>query len=276
MTQTRESCARFNGKASAVWPLIAVTLMLTACSSAPVLQNKVPALGPDEGIAAVLVDSRDPISQLTLERARRGGTTIDVPAAPVGKSLYLVAAKAGQYCVVSFRYGDYRFHSPHHDLDCFIVEPGRIAYSGSLMPEATPGDTSAAILEQAFKPDDFIALLYRDYPAIAAKFPIEGLGLAAGRGAGLLTDYRSHVLGAKIEDVDGAQAQAIYFRNNASWKMEIVNFRLSNCQNVKEKCVLTHPQLMLQPGQEKRFIVLHGADPAKAFSYHFDYRYRRP
>lgn len=151
--------------------LIGITVGLSACGLAPVEPGEPVALGPNDGIAAVVIDSLDLLSQISFEPVGHDAKTLAITDAPKGVTLYMFVVPAGTYCVAGFHFGSWSFHSvdPKHGT-CFDVLAGKIAYSGNVAPRAVNGGSVRTY--QNYDWPAFEAKLKKEYPDIAAKYPL--------------------------------------------------------------------------------------------------------
>lgn len=169
-------------KNSRLMQVVGLAALLCGCGLAPIDDDQAVTLGPDQGIAAVVLDALNPISQFTIESTDPKGATIKVPSAPIGVSLYLFVVPAGRYCVSRYSVGmtNIRTDSPGHG-DCFDVVAGKIAYSGNLAPRAFNSGGTWVRNElvgydirtlQNFEWPQFEKKLRDEHPVLAAKYPI--------------------------------------------------------------------------------------------------------
>ena len=145
-------------------PLIFMFL-LAACASAPLPQDQSVSLYPDQGLAAVMIDTLDPITQVTFQS---GGTKLIVPSVPPGIGLYLFPTRAGRYCMTRFHYANFDFAAEKGVQQCFQVLAGRLSYSGTLAPRVEDGKP---VTRQVQDPQGFRVLLEQQYPTVAKQFP---------------------------------------------------------------------------------------------------------
>lgn len=161
-------------KISKLMPIAVPALLLAGCGVAglpPIGKGQSPALGPNQGIAAVVVDSLDPLNQIALDPTEGDGPGMDIPTAPAGVHMYIFVMPVGHYCLTSFWFGSTRLHQndQKHGI-CFDVLADKIAYSGNIAPRAYgPGDLRT---NQNYDWKGFEAALKADYPDLAAKYPI--------------------------------------------------------------------------------------------------------
>jgi hypothetical protein len=152
--------------------------MLTACSNVqPYTEDRLPALGPNQGIAAIAFTHASDVFAVRIKPISGTGKTLEIPSLPDGESVFLFVTEAGRYCLDHFSSGAGSYYSAKDD-QCFDVEVGKIAYGGMYQP--LPGLT---ILNGSVPPeglghgavmvdvDDwpgFLRLMRAKYPHIAA------------------------------------------------------------------------------------------------------------
>lgn len=145
--------------------------LLAGCGLAPVERGQHVTLGPNEGIAAVVMDTLDPLNQIQLWSPTNDGKGMTIPSAPVGVSMYLFVVPAGNYCVASFWFGQRELYLKDRKQGvCFQVVAGKIAYSGNLAPRAYGPDDLRT--DQNFEWGAFETKLKAEYPEVAAQYPI--------------------------------------------------------------------------------------------------------
>jgi hypothetical protein len=140
-------------------------LLLTGCATDQVQPDQGITLKPGEGIAAVVFDTLDVLSVVTLKSPDKDGVEIDVGNVGKGVTMFVYAVPAGTYCLTRFTTGFYRFYQddPTHGI-CFDVVAGKVAYSGNLAPRAYGHDTRTdqnyywPVFEKSFK---------QEYPKLA-------------------------------------------------------------------------------------------------------------
>src|SRR5882724_1646486 len=143
-------------------------------SQPPITPGQSAQLQPGEGIAALVMDTLDPVTQVLLVSTDDKGPTLDLPSMPAGRTLALFPVPTGVYCLKQFSYGRYRFYSKKLELGCFQVTEGHISYSGSIKPTAGRDPATGedgAMIEQAYEPAIFMALLKQQYPQVLAAYP---------------------------------------------------------------------------------------------------------
>ena len=141
--------------------------LLGACAGAPLPQDQSVTLYPDQGLAAVMIDTLDPITQVTFQQ-QGGGSKLIVAAVPPGIGLYLFPTRAGRYCLIRFHYANFDFAAEKRALQCFQVTAGRLSYSGTLAPRVEEGKP---VTRQVQDPQGFRVLLEQRYPRVAKQFP---------------------------------------------------------------------------------------------------------
>lgn len=141
---------------------------LAACGSAPLALDQPLQLRPGQGLAAVMLDTLDPLTQVSLEPRSPDGIKLIIPAAPAGKSLYLFPAPAGHYCLVSYHYGRYTLTGGGEGFGCFDVVSGKLVYGGTLAPRV---EESKVVTHLVMDAAGFRALLQKLYPSVAGQFP---------------------------------------------------------------------------------------------------------
>lgn len=148
----------------------AATLLLglAACSVAPLQRDQPVQLSQGQGLAAVMLDTFDPLTLVSIEPHTAGGAHFSIPAVPIGKNIYLFAVPAGHYCFTSYRYAHWVMYGKGGELGCFDVPAGGLGYSGTFAPRVENGKV---VTHQVMDPAGFRALLTALYPVIAKQFP---------------------------------------------------------------------------------------------------------
>ena len=141
--------------------------LLAACAIAPLPQDQSVHLKSGQGLAALMVDTLDPLTEVEVE-SRGGGPRLMVAAVPVGINIYLFPVPAGTYCMTRFRYGSLTLSGTTGALCCFQVRAGQLGYSGTMAPRVEDGK---AVTHQVQDPQGFRTLLLQQYPQIAREFP---------------------------------------------------------------------------------------------------------
>jgi len=153
------------GVAISLLAAIAALVLLQACTPTAVNPTQPLELGPGEGYAAIQLDLHEPNREL-LFASSVTGQNIQIDNVPAGKSLYLFAVPAGHYCMsMFFIVGEQRIYP--HDLKCFDVLPGKLAFTGYLSPAVIYGNIEVGQIR-----DDAAgqAELRKLYPQIATQF----------------------------------------------------------------------------------------------------------
>lgn len=123
-------------------------------------------LARDQGLAAVMIDTLDPLTQVTFQPPG-GGRKLVVAQVPVGINIYLFPTRAGRYCMTSFHFASFDFTS-RGAPECFQVSAGQLSYSGTLAPRVQDG---RPVTHQAMDLQGFRVLLGERYPSVARQFP---------------------------------------------------------------------------------------------------------
>ncbi|HEX4300074.1 MAG TPA: hypothetical protein VH327_04320 [Gammaproteobacteria bacterium] len=140
--------------------------LLCACAVAPLPQDQVVTLAPGQGLAAVMIDTLDPLSLVTFEQPG-GGAKLVVATAPAGINIYLFPTRAGRYCMTRFQFASFDF-SARAGAECFQVSAGQLSYSGTLAPRVEEG---RPVTHQVMDQQGFRVLLGERYPTVAKQFP---------------------------------------------------------------------------------------------------------
>lgn len=121
-----------------------------------------------QGLAAVIIDSSQPLTQILLTPLQKGLKTLVIPSSPTGKHLYLFVTDAGTYCIHHFNTARSSFDAKV-DNQCFEVETGKISYGGVFEPFIgfTPTFSSIGAMTQRNDWDGFWKLLKSTYPTLA-------------------------------------------------------------------------------------------------------------
>src|SRR5574337_777381 len=241
--------------------------MLCGCASTSELANKPVQLQPGQGIAAIVLDAPNRITQIKYTAKGANGSGFEVPDTKGGPSLYLVPVQAGRYCLQHFRYWRTIFDSVQ-DLGCFTAVAGQITYAGTIVPSPY---LSGAQTDQQFNPSEFEAMLHPQYPVIAGLYPVAS---AAAPPPNSNATPASNLLSTWVQNVPDQQAQTIYVQNNASWSVELVNLRLYNCTNIKPACVTTALHVTLGPFASKELMTVEPAQGGESYSFMYDFNYR--
>jgi len=244
-------------------------LIMAGCAATGELADKPVQLQADQGIAAIVLDAPNRITQITFMAKDAGGINFEVPDTRGGPSLYLVPVKAGRYCLKHFRYWRVIFDAKQ-DLGCFTVIAGHITYTGDLVP--SPGTFSNdATTDQEFIPTTFADMLHQQYPVLAGRYPMASAPMPP---AGVDATPATDILSTWVENMSGSIGQAIYVQNNSSWTVEISDFNLTGCINTKPACGSRQLDVAIGPFARKRLIVVGPVDAHAAYAYRYNYHYQ--
>jgi hypothetical protein len=141
--------------------------LLCGCAAAPLSKDQKVSLAPDQGLAAVMIDALDPLSQVTFEQPG-GSRKLIVAAAPAGINIYLFPTRAGRYCMTGFHFAEIDFSARQGVQECFEVSAGELSYSGTLAPRVEDGKP---VTHQVMDEQGFRVLLGQHYPEVARQFP---------------------------------------------------------------------------------------------------------
>ncbi|HEY1992262.1 MAG TPA: hypothetical protein VGH71_07350 [Gammaproteobacteria bacterium] len=148
--------------------LLLSSLLLSACGSlAPLAHDGPVHLAPNQGLAALVIDTLDPLTDVEVE-PRGGGRKLMVASVPVGRDVYLFPVPAGTYCMTRFKYSNLSLAGSNGMLGCFAVRAGQLSYSGTLAPRVEDG---RPVTHQVQDPPGFRILLQQQYPQVAKQFP---------------------------------------------------------------------------------------------------------
>jgi len=140
--------------------------LLSACAEAPLAQDQPVTLARDQGLAAVMLDTLDPLTQVTFEQLG-GGRKLVVAQVPAGINIYLFPTRAGRYCMTHFHFASFDF-TTQGEPECFQVSAGQLSYSGTLAPRVEAG---RPVTHQVMDSQGFRVLLGEHYPSVAREFP---------------------------------------------------------------------------------------------------------
>jgi hypothetical protein len=143
-----------------------VAALLCACAVAPLPQDQAVTLARDQGLAAVMIDTLDPLSEVTFQQPG-GGRKLVVATVPAGINIYLFPTHAGRYCITGFHFASLDFKVGGAP-ECFQVSAGQLSYSGTLAPRVEEG---RPVTHQVMDEQGFRVLLGEHYPSIAKQFP---------------------------------------------------------------------------------------------------------
>lgn len=248
--------------------LVAISLAaLWGCASTGELADQPVQLKPGQGIAAVVLDAPNRITQIKYLAKSAHGTSFEVPDTQGGPSLYLVPVQAGRYCLRHFRYWRTVFDAVQ-DLGCFTAVAGQITYAGTIVPSPT---LSGAQTEQQFNPLEFEAMLHQQYPVIAGLYPV---ATAPAPPPGSHATPGSNLLSTWLEYARQPQVQKIYVQNNASWSVELVTLHLYDCSNVKPACGTSVLHTTLGPFARQELMTVAPAQAGEPYSFEYDFKYR--
>lgn len=149
-------------------------LSLGACATAPLTEDRFPALDKDQGIAAVVFDTEASVTGVSLRASIRHGDDLFISSVPRGRSLYLFVAPAGEYCLHEIHVDNVLFTNDTPD-QCFQVIAGRMSYGGDFIPSVSDkgsgrsaGAGHTVQVDHTQNPKGFLALLKSTYPRILA------------------------------------------------------------------------------------------------------------
>jgi len=144
-----------------------VILLSSGCGLDPVQPDQEVVLQSDQGIAAVVIDSLDPLNAIYIKAADNDSApTIEIQHVNAGVHLFVFVVPPGSYCVTRYSYLNYYItqNDPKHGV-CFDVIAGKIAYSGNLAPRGYQGKI---YVEQNYEWSAFQKMLKDHYPKLAA------------------------------------------------------------------------------------------------------------
>ena len=145
---------------------ISCLMLLCACATAPMPQDQVVTLARDQGLAAVMIDTLDPLTEVTFQQAG-GGRKLVVATVPAGINIYLFPTHVGRYCMTHFHFASFDF-TTQGAPECFQVSAGQLNYSGTLAPRVEEG---RPVTHQVMDWQGFRVLLGERYPTVARQFP---------------------------------------------------------------------------------------------------------
>lgn len=244
-------------------------------SQPPITPGQSVQLQPGDGIAALLMDTLDPVTQVLLVSTDGKGPTLDLPSMPAGRTLALFEVPAGTYCLKQFSYGRYRFFSKKLELGCFQVTASHISYSGSIKPTAGRDPATGedvAMVDQTFEPTTFLALLKQQYPQLLAAYPTAGP--ATGKDVEAQDDVTKELATWSVEAADHRSFE-VFMRNNANWPVTLTEFKITKCTNIKQQCGDQPTGMKIQPNTTIRFIVMEQADGQQAYEFQYQYNYEK-
>lgn len=144
---------------------VGLVTMVGCGSTDPVHPDQDVTLQPGYGIAAVVFDTLDVLTTVTI-KSPDNGTEVDVGSVGKGMNMYVYAVPAGSYCLTRFDTGFYRYHTNDqtHGV-CFDVIAGKVAYSGNLAPRAY---LEGVRTDQNYDWTGFEKVFKQDYPKLAS------------------------------------------------------------------------------------------------------------
>ncbi|HSC46926.1 MAG TPA: hypothetical protein VLG68_02450 [Gammaproteobacteria bacterium] len=149
-------------------------LFVGGCATAPLTQDRFPALDKDQGIAAVVFDTSAVITGVSLQSSGGQGQDLFISSVPRGRSLYLFVTPAGEYCLHKIHIDSELFTNATPD-QCFEVIAGGMSYGGEFHPSVSPqvsgraaGTVRAIPVNHTQDAKGFLALLKSSYPHILA------------------------------------------------------------------------------------------------------------
>lgn len=246
--------------------VIGIMAALAGCATAGLQQDGPIQLGPDQGLAGIVMNAPTRITQISFAAKDPGGKKFEVPDTQGGWTLYLIPVKAGRYCLQHFRLSRIIFDSVQ-DLGCFTVLPGHITYSGDMVPSIGPDE---AVTDHQFNPTLFVEALHKLFPILAGTYPLAA-PTPPPAGTDATSDDRE--MSTWVQDVPVTGSQAVYVKNNTSWSVKITDFSLTACMNIKQACVKTPMDTVVAPFQTRQIVVIEPAQPNAAYSYRYDYHY---
>lgn len=245
----------------------------TLSAQAPIYPGQSVQLQPGEGVAALLMDTLDPVTQVLVVSTDDKGPTLDLPSMPAGRTLALFTAPAGTYCLKQFFYGRYHFRSKKLELGCFQVSAGHISYSGSIKPTAGRDPATgedAALVDQTYEPSVFLALLKQQYPQMMAAYPTAGP--ASGKDVEAQNDTSREMATWSVEAADHRSFQ-VFIRNNANWPLTLTEFKITECGNIKQQCGDQPTNITILPNTTIKFMSIEQADTQQAYEFRYQYNY---
>lgn len=146
-----------------------VAFGISACSTNQAIPDKMPQLRPGQGLAAIVINTDQPITQVIVTPLSKSGNPLFIPSVPAGKHLYLFAADVGTYCMHHFDAGNGSFDAKSDD-QCFDVDAGKISYGGVYTPFIgfSFDQSPFGAMSQESDWSSFWSLLRSTYPNIAA------------------------------------------------------------------------------------------------------------
>lgn len=144
------------------------------CATAPLTQDRFPALAKDQGIAAVVFDTSAVVTGVSIQSSGGHGDDLFISSVPRGRSLFLFVTPAGEYCLHKIHIDNALFTNAAPD-QCFEVIAGGMSYGGDFTPFMSdkgswrPAGKALAIpVNHTQDPQGLLALLKSTYPHILA------------------------------------------------------------------------------------------------------------
>ncbi|HEX4300073.1 MAG TPA: hypothetical protein VH327_04315 [Gammaproteobacteria bacterium] len=272
--------------------LAAVSLAaLSACGTEPIQQDQPIVLAAGQGLAAVVFDTKDPLTDVVIESS---DTKLGITNVPVGTNLYMFQVPAGSYCFTKFYVSSWIFHARDKQGQCFEVKAGELGYGGVLAPRAENGevmthrDMDLDVLREQMRAHypivakQFLPSEVKDYTAADLKAPAAATAAAPiGDTAVVPANLTPHdppaagkdQISSWMEEVPGTLAQVIFIRNNTGWPMQVKRFELYDCVAVKQKCGVQNFTLTLAAHATKQVMVVEPDDPHDAYTFRDRYIY---
>jgi|SRR5579863_4458 len=141
--------------------------LLAGCGIDPVQPNQDVAMAANYGIAAVVLDTLDPVNNFYIKSADDPkAPEIEVTRVQPGVTLFVYDVPAGSYCVVHYQIANFNIdqNDPTHG-SCFDVVAGKVAYSGNLAPR---GHNGKIYIYQNYDWLAFEKMLKEQYPKLAS------------------------------------------------------------------------------------------------------------
>jgi hypothetical protein len=269
--------------------LLSVAL-LSACGTPPIQQDQPVVLASGQGLAAIVLDTLDPLEQVTFVSSD-GNNKLTIAALPIGLNLYLFQVPAGDYCFTRFQFGRWNFFPQDkvQQFGCFAVKAGQLGYSGTLSPRVINGEE---MTHQQFEPESFRDLLAQRYPIIAKQFmasltpppppPAPSFAPEASTAAVPLVADKMDLSKLKpkqspstgkdqvsswAEQIGDTRSQVVFLRNNTLWTLQVANFEVYDCAGVKQICGVMKGNIILPPHVTKAVVQIDPASAYDAYAY---------
>jgi dipeptidyl aminopeptidase/acylaminoacyl peptidase len=159
------------------WAVVAALLLWTMVFDAFAMRKiepgEVPALGPDEGLLAIVFDADFYIDSARFERVDRAFSSGFIPRLPAGRTteLYVVPAGTYRWTKITFARGwhSYRYIDLSKEREYrFEVKPGVLGYVGDAVFRAPPGKlVSVHVANRSLPLLDWLA---DKHPALLARY----------------------------------------------------------------------------------------------------------